>query len=388
VHTATHAVGSTLANAPAFRSFFIGGFEGADHVNGDGVALDLNALTGHAFQLRGDYRRARALGMREIRESVGWRVTGSGARPDFRRALAMVAEANRHDMAIAWTLWHYGFPPHVDPFSSSLPERFADFAFAFANAIASVSEHDVWINPINEISFLTWLLTETAALAPFRGDRTEHAHALKRNLVRAAILATAAVRQVIPGARFFHTDPIIHVDAPHQRDDLTADARAATQSQFEAWDLFTARDFAAEVPVAKRVHLLGANYYHASQWEVGTRKPLAWHLNDPRRLGLAGMLERVGERYALPVAITETSHVGAGRSEWMRHVGAELRRARADGIRCGLRLRPLPPATASRRATICSTRRCGSTTMPSMIRPSGYFGKRCARGWSPGRATT
>jgi len=342
VHTATHAVGSTLANAPAFRSFFIGGFEGADHVNGDGVALDLNALTGHAFQLRGDYRRARALGMREIRESVGWRVTGSGARPDFRRALAMVAEANRHDMAIAWTLWHYGFPPHVDPFSSSLPERFADFAFAFANAIASVSEHDVWINPINEISFLTWLLTETAALAPFRGDRTEHAHALKRNLVRAAILATAAVRQVIPGARFFHTDPIIHVDAPHQRDDLTADARAATQSQFEAWDLFTARDFAAEVPVAKRVHLLGANYYHASQWEVGTRKPLAWHLNDPRRLGLAGMLERVGERYALPVAITETSHVGAGRSEWMRHVGAELRRARADGIRCeGVCLYPL-----------------------------------------------
>jgi hypothetical protein len=46
------------SNATAFRSFFVGGFEGADHVNGDGVALDLNALTGHAFQLRGDYRRA------------------------------------------------------------------------------------------------------------------------------------------------------------------------------------------------------------------------------------------------------------------------------------------------------------------------------------------
>ena len=64
MHTAARAVGSTPSTVTAFRSFFIGGFEGADHVNGDGVALDLNALTGHAFQLRGDYRRARALGIR------------------------------------------------------------------------------------------------------------------------------------------------------------------------------------------------------------------------------------------------------------------------------------------------------------------------------------
>ena len=98
----------------------------------------------------------------------------------------------------------------------------------------------------------------------------------------------------------------------------------------------------ATVPATARVHLLGANYYHASQWEVGTRKPLAWHLNDPRRLGLAEMLKRVRERYALPVAITETSHVGAGRSEWMRHVGTEVRSARADGVACeGVCLYPL-----------------------------------------------
>jgi len=327
-------------NAGGFASFWSGGFEGADHVNGDGIALDLNFLTGHAAQLRGDYRRARAAGMRTVRESVGWRVCTRGARYDFSRALAMAREAARQGVEIAWTLWHYGFPRDVDPFSPSLPERFAEFAAAFARTLQPVLPARPWVNPVNEISFLTWLLTETSAIHPFRGDLRERAHDLKRNLAHAAVAACAAITERIPGARYFHTDPLIHVAAPDGSGELAALAQRETDAQFEAWSLLDSPDFVSAVPVSARFHLIGANYYHSSQWEAGTRRPLHWHLRDPRRASLPTLLRALRARFARPVVISETSHVGSGRAEWIRTLADELVQA-ADAGCAGVCLYPL-----------------------------------------------
>ena len=284
-------------NESGFASYWSGGFEGADHVNGDGIALDLNVLTGHAAQLRGDYRRARAAGMCTVRESVGWRVCTHGARCDFTRAEAMARQAARQRMEVAWTLWHYGFPRDVDPFAPSMPERFAEFADAFARTLGPVVGTRPWVNPVNEISFLTWLLTETAAIHPFRGNLRERAAELKCNLARAAIAACAAVSARIPGARFFHTDPLIHVAAPEGSAELAALALRDTEAQFEAWKLLAAPDFVPAVPVHRRFDLVGVNYYHSSQWEAGTRRPLHWHLRDPRRAVAARSVARPCARY-------------------------------------------------------------------------------------------
>jgi len=314
--------------SPVFASFWSGGFEGADHVNGHGVALDLNALTGHVTQLRGDYRRARAAGLRTVRESVGWRVTAvNGGRYDFARAIRMAEEAARQGIEIAWTLWHYGFPQAVDPFATSLPGLMAEFADAFIRTLGPRLPEAVWINPVNEISFLTWLLTETRAIHPYRGDRKAHAPLLKRNLVRAAIAATAAVRARRPDARFFHTDPMIHVAS--STGDSTMDVLREHEAQFEAWDLLADPAFEAGVPVGHRFHLVGANYYHSSQWEISTRTPLHWHLRDPRRRSLSGLLEALSRRYTLPVALTETGHVGSGRRSWIDELAREIRAAPA-----------------------------------------------------------
>jgi hypothetical protein len=272
-HFTTQLRPAMPARQIAFESFWTGGFEGADHVNGHGVELDMNALTGHASQLRGDYRRARAAGMRTVRESVGWRIaTRDRRRYDFSRAVAMAEEARRQGLAIAWTLWHYGLPADVDPLSPSLAPRFAEFADAFVRALAQHLPGDVWINPVNEISFLTWLLTEGQAVHAHPGDLKPHAAQLKQNLVRAAIAAMAAIRARIPGARFFHTDPVIHIAGG----DGGAEAEAARQcaSQYEAWDLLASRDFESHVPVHERFHLVGVNHYHSSQWEIASRSPL------------------------------------------------------------------------------------------------------------------
>jgi protoporphyrinogen oxidase/glycosyltransferase involved in cell wall biosynthesis len=307
----------------AFESFWTGGFEGADHVNGHGVELDMNALTGHVSQLRGDYRRVRAAGMRAVRETVGWRVAArEGRAPDFSRAIAKANEARRQRLGVAWTLWHYGFPQGVDPFCPSLATRFAEFADAFALALGRYLPDDVWVNPVNEISFLTWLLTETQAIHSYRGDMKSRAAELKHNLVRAAIAATAAIRARIPGARFFHTDPVIHIAAVDAH--AEADAAREREAQFEAWDLLANPGFEPHVPVRERFHLVGANYYHSSQWEVESRAPLHWHLRDPRRRSLASLARAVAGRYAMPVALTETSHVGSGRAEWIEELAREL----------------------------------------------------------------
>jgi hypothetical protein len=132
-----------------------------------------------------------------------------------------------------------------------------------------------WINPVNEISFLTWLLTDTTAIYPYRGGAQSRAFELKRNLVRAAIASTVAIRARIPDARFFHTDPVIYVATPVGDDALAGRALLETESQFEAWDLLHSGEFEPTVAVKERFHLVGANYYHSSQWEVNTRRPCA-----------------------------------------------------------------------------------------------------------------
>ena len=62
---------------------------------------------------------------------------------------------------------------------------------------------------VNEISFWAWAGGETGRFAPAAQGRGDE---LKRQLVRAAIAATAAVRAAVPEARFIHAEPAIHVD--------------------------------------------------------------------------------------------------------------------------------------------------------------------------------
>ena len=60
-----------------FQSFWMGGYEGADHVNSRGIPLDINNWNGHWPQASQDYSRLACMGIRTIRESVGWRVSSS-----------------------------------------------------------------------------------------------------------------------------------------------------------------------------------------------------------------------------------------------------------------------------------------------------------------------
>ena len=324
--------------APLFESFWIGGFEGADHVNGFGQPLDPNARNGHDARLDEDYAALAARGIRTVRESAGWRLIHERGDAGWRAIEAQARCAAGHGIQIVWTLMHYGWPAGLDPFER--PDEFVD-AFAghcarLAALLAGVGGLRPAYQPVNEISFLAWAASSTGLIHPHVPSAPGNGDRLKRVLVRAVLRSIDAVRAVEPGARIVHTDPVIHIE-PHRGAGPTDSAAALRSSahQFEAWDMIAGR-MAPELGGAPHyLDVLGLNYYHDNQWEDGTGARLHWHLGDARRRSFAELAGGLWRRYGRPMCISETGHIGQGRDAWLDHMGAELLECRARGIPIG-----------------------------------------------------
>ena len=140
----------------------MGGYEGADHVNAFGEKLDMVAAVGHDRRLDADYRAARRLGLRCVRESIGWRLTErADGSFDFSRAIRMALAAQRQGVQILWTLMHYGLPPDLTLMDDALIPRFARFAGEVARVLGPLCAGPRFYTPINEISFLSWVASAT-----------------------------------------------------------------------------------------------------------------------------------------------------------------------------------------------------------------------------------
>jgi beta-glucosidase/6-phospho-beta-glucosidase/beta-galactosidase len=328
--------------SPLLCSFWMGGFEGADHVNGRGEALDLVRATGHDARLDEDYRAARRLGLRCLRESIGWRLSeaAGGGAWDMGRAVRM-AEAARHQrVSILWTLMHYGVPADLTLLDDGLVPRFARFAGEVARVLRPLCPGPRFYTPINEISFLSWAASATCDMGPAgmqapcpTEDTLVSGYLVKQRLVRAALAGIAAIRRADPEARFLHVEPVVHV-APQDADD--SDQRELAQRiasyQWQTLDMLAGRMEPQLGGHAGALDWLGMNHYHSSQWEVPGEKRLAWHRRDPRRQPLSSLLHDVWRRYNRPMVIAETGHLGVGRAAWLHEVAGEAMKARARGV--------------------------------------------------------
>lgn len=332
---------------PPFQSFWMGGFEGADHVNGRGERLDMVRATGHAGRLDQDYRRARLLGLRTVRESIGWRLTevADGAF-DFSRAIAMAQAAQRQGVQILWTLMHYGVPPGLTLLDDALVPRFARFAAEAARVLAPLCPGPRFYTPINEISFLSWAASASDAMGPagappearepdLEEDSRVSGFQIKRRLVRAALAGIRAIREVDPQARFLHVEPVVHVVPPVDQPAFRAQADRISAFQWQAFDMLAGRMEPELGGHPEAIDVLGLNHYHSSQWETPSEKRLAWHLRDPRRQPLADLLEAVWRRYHRPLIVAETGHIGVGRAAWLQEIAGEAQRAHARGVPLG-----------------------------------------------------
>jgi UDP-galactopyranose mutase len=328
------------------RSFWIGGFEGADHVNGHGQPLDMTAANGHYERLDEDYAAAAALGLVTVRESIGWRLAEpEPGRWDFERALRMAQAARRQGVQILWSLMHYGLPPDLDLRDDALIERFAAFARTVARTLAPLAEEPPIYTPINEIGFLAWAASQTRLIWPYRHEgegSLRSGYEIKRRLVRAALAGMEAMRAEDPRCRFLHIEPLVHVVAPLDRPDLAPLAEQIDAYQWQAWDLLCGRREGALGGHPAALDLLGANLYASGQWECVTERRIDWRGDDPRRRAPALLLGDAWQRYRRPLLVAETSHVGDGRAEWLDAMAGEVQAARAAGTPVeGLCLYPL-----------------------------------------------
>ena len=321
----------------------MGGFEGADHVNSHGVPLHLNHSNGHARFFAHDYAAMAQLGLRTVRESIGWR---AGTQPDgtldVARLQRMADAAQQQGLQVLWTLHHYGLPPGVDFFAADFAPRFAGFCDQVARALQGFGDGPPLFQPINEISFLSWAAGSTNLIHPYLGESQQRGHELKCRLVAAALQGCDALWATLPQARMVHTDPLIHVvaDVPldaevgtdSSSESWAAQAHALAQAQFEAWDMLCGRLEPGLGGAPRYLDVLGVNYYHDNQWQHPSGRRLDWHLGNARRRGLDGLLDDVWQRYGRPLCIAETGHVGAGRARWIDSVARAAQSALAKGV--------------------------------------------------------
>jgi len=316
-----------------FRSYWIAGFEGADHINGAGIPLSLNQLNGHWDRLEEDYRALVPFGIKTVRESLGWRLTEHSGEFDWHRLERHARTAAENGIQIVWSLLHYGWPADVDPLSPGFAGRFARYCEQVARRLRPFNDIPPIFQPINEISFLTWAVCSAGLVAPNDVVMAGRGYELKKQLVKAALRGTEALRSIEPDARIVHTDPVIHVIPPAEPDSETlAEAARFREYQFQAWDMLCGRQEPQLGGSPRHLDILGLNYYHANQWVYQTEEILFWHLNDPRRAPFSTLAAEVWQRYGRPMFIAETSHVGEGRCAWLDDIVSEV----IDCERCGV----------------------------------------------------
>lgn len=313
-----------------FRSFWIGGFESASHINRSGVRIDMVSATQHDVLVDEDYARLAAWGIQTAREGARWHLVETQRGFDFSSLRATVAAARRHRIQVIWALCHYGWPDDLDIMVPGFVDRFARYCGQVARFIADHTDGVQFYTPVNEISFLAWAAGEKAYIHPYREDA---GRAIKEQLIRATIAGIEAIWAVDRTARIMHTEPLIHVVTPRGRPDLARAAADQRAAQFEAWDMLAGAMEPQLGGHPRYVDVIGVNYYHANQWEHPDQR-LRWEdtPRDARWLPFSALLAEVYYRYWRPVVVSETSHFGAGRGRWIREVAEEVGKARQAGV--------------------------------------------------------
>ncbi|HKD04698.1 MAG TPA: hypothetical protein VKB79_02250 [Bryobacteraceae bacterium] len=310
-----------------FQSFIQAGFECSTHKLITGKRLDLVASTRHDEFVRQDYSRLREVGIQTAREGVRWpRIEMKAGHLDFSTVVPILRAAIRDNIQVIWDLLHFGWPDHLDIFTSEWVESFEQLAAGFAALLRDEGIEAPFVAPVNEISFLSWAGGDTAYLNPFEKGR---GHELKRQLVRGAIAATWAIRNALPNAVAVSAEPVIHIVG---RPDIPGDAESAEAyrcSMFEAWDMLLGRLSPELGGKEDYVDVIGVNFYDRNEWRNFGE---TIHRDDPEYRPFHLILREVYQRYRRPIFVSETGTEDDARPEWFAYIASESRRARDLGI--------------------------------------------------------
>ncbi len=225
-----------------------------------------------------------------------------------------------------WDLCHFGWPDGLDLWSGDFVRAFARYARAVARVLADETDEPPIYTPVNEISYWGWAGGDAACMNPFGFQRGRE---LKRQLVRAALAAIDAVREVDSAARILHCEPLIHVAAPTELPEDVDAAAGFRRAQFEALDAISGRLWPELGGNERCIDWVGVNFYPHNQWVLGGRQ---LDPGEPHYRSLRRLLANVHSRYGRRLVLTETGAEGDRRASWLAYVGDEVRAAMRRGI--------------------------------------------------------
>ena len=311
----------------------MGGFECSTHRLVSGRRLDMIGATRHDRLARADYDRMVSVGMRTARDGLRWHLieTAPGVY-DFSSVRPMLVAAREAGVEVIWDVLHYGWPDDLDIFSEAFVPRFAAFARAFAELASRETDGVPCVVPVNEISFFAWAGGDMGIFNPFARQRGDE---LKVQLVRAAIAAINAMREVNRDIRIVHTEPMINVVPDADRPQEAGPAEGHRMAQYAALDMIAGRARPELGGGEDYLDTIGVNYYVHNQWVYPGGHGTMIEPSHPRYRPVWQMLREVHQRYGRPLFVAETGIEDEARPAWLRYVSYEVRRAIREGVPVG-----------------------------------------------------
>jgi beta-glucosidase/6-phospho-beta-glucosidase/beta-galactosidase len=311
----------------------MGGFECADHINRSGQRVNLLKETEHDLRIEEDYHLLLNLGIKTVREGICWSaVEKQPYQYDFSEVINRIQIAEKLGIEQIWDVCHFGYPDGLIPTHPLFTQRFVNVCEAFAQVFYQNSAQQLFIVPINEISFLAWHSGDVRGTVPFA---VHSGFDIKYHLCKAAIAAIHNLKQKFPNCRVVLVEPLIYI--------LSNDALQIeeifqlNENQFQAMDIIAGRLCPELGGNENYLDILGFNYYYNNQWEHA-REPLPWPEDSPlvsflkKRKPLHQLLLQAANRYNKVIFISETGHFGDGRIQWMEEIISECNIAKNMGL--------------------------------------------------------
>ncbi len=306
----------------------MGGFECSTHRDSRGRRLDLIASTRHDEFAEADYSRLINLSIKTCRDGLRWHlIEPEPYHYDFSSLEKQIRAARSTGIEVVWDYFHYGYPDDIDIFSPEFIARFESFCRAATAFLKSELKEQLFVCPVNEISFFSWIAGQVGNFHPcvrHRGGK------LKRQLIKAALAGINEIKRVDPTVRILITDPAIHVVPQTDKPSARRAAELYRRSQFEAFDMLSGRREPELGGTPDAVDIIGLNYYFHNQWHHPSRRkiPLGHEVYRP----LADILHEFYDRYNKPLVIAETGIEDDERPAWFRYVCEQTALAREASV--------------------------------------------------------
>ena len=318
----------------SFASFWMAGYECSDQLNCFGDRVDLLETSGHLKLIDEDYQNLETYNIKTVREGIRWSfVEKLPYQYDWSTVILMFQKARKHNIQQVWDICHFGFAADLTPLHPKFSHRFAALCKAFAILFKShFPTETLIVTPINEVSFISWLGGDAKGTAPYcHGQGWD----VKYNLMRAYIEGVVALREVDPDTKIFATEPLINIVAPPNASlEMIQKAAESNEVQFQAIDILCGKICPELGGSPDYLDYMGFNYYYNNQWTVDQHIFLNWKQQSAVEgwKSLAQLLLKGYQRYGCPLVISETSHPGIDRPQWINYIGEECIAALRQGV--------------------------------------------------------